>query len=169
MTIEEIKENLGVDITTSCREKYLVYLRTLYANDMYGKKSLNQIGKELNRGHATIIHILKNYEFYKKDTLFNFINEAYIKRDVKVLKDYFKGIEVRRNQYKLIHEEQKLRRITLKSEIKKPKKIVIVKIKRPHILEVAEKLRFVKTQLNNIPYNKWKDEHFKEYEQIIKA
>jgi predicted transcriptional regulator len=66
MIIEKIKQETGIDVTLKSRKREQVEMKVL-ASFLFRQKglSLQQIGKELNLNHATIIHHLKNYESVK--------------------------------------------------------------------------------------------------------
>jgi hypothetical protein len=66
MIIEKIKQETGIDVTLKGRKREQVEMKVL-ASFLFRQKglSLQQIGKELNLNHATIIHHLKNYESVK--------------------------------------------------------------------------------------------------------
>jgi hypothetical protein len=66
MIIEKIKQETGIDVTLKSRKRQQVEMKVL-ASFLFRQKglSLQQIGKELNLNHATIIHHLKNYESVK--------------------------------------------------------------------------------------------------------
>jgi hypothetical protein len=66
MIIEKIKQETGIDVTLKSRKREQVEMKVL-ASFLFRQKglSLQQIGKELNLNHATIIHHLKIYETVK--------------------------------------------------------------------------------------------------------
>jgi hypothetical protein len=66
MIIEKIKQETGIDVTLKGRKREHIEMKVL-ASFLFRQKglSLQQIGKELNLNHATIIHHLKNYESVK--------------------------------------------------------------------------------------------------------
>lgn len=67
--IEIIAQELGVDITQDCRKREIIEARALYfyiIKKLYPKMSLQRIGDNLNKNHATVIHSLKNYPYYEK-------------------------------------------------------------------------------------------------------
>jgi hypothetical protein len=66
-------------------------------------------------------------------------------------------------QYNKLHHEKTYKR---KPRVAK-EKVKQITFKRPHVLEVAEKLRKINTHLNNKQYNKWEYEDFLEYQKKI--
>jgi len=66
MIVEKIKQETGIDVTLKGRKREHIEMKVL-ASFLFRQKglSLQQIGKELNLNHATIIHHLKNYESVK--------------------------------------------------------------------------------------------------------
>ena len=72
MTLDEIKNILGIDLTEKNRKPHLVYLRGHYIDAEYkkGKTYLN-ICKELKCNHATAFHYTQRKEKYKNIPEYN--------------------------------------------------------------------------------------------------
>jgi hypothetical protein len=165
MTIQEIETILKCDITGSKRDMHLVYLRSLVSNELRLNQGLTlyRIAKMMNRTHASIVNVFNKLDYYKKDPLFKYIENAYINADINELKKFFTEQKVRRMQYNKLHHEKTYKR---KPRVAK-EKVKEITFKRPHVLEVAEKLRKINTHLNNKQYNKWEYEDFLEYQKKI--
>lgn len=171
MNIEEIKKTLKVNIKDKNRSELYVYLKCLYINQEYNKgKNYSQIAKELQiKSHASIINIFKNTEYYKQDKFFELIQNAYNLKDISYIKEYNKLNALRRKEYSKLHHEKSYAKTKVVEE--EQKEFVYVKpknVERPHILEVAKNLRFIKTDLNDKIYTKWSEKDFNKYYKIIK-
>lgn len=170
MTIEQIKKVFGVDLTTKERKITYIYLRSIYAHQHKKTKHVTEIAKDLQKDRTSIIHLFKSYEKHKLDPLYELILKCYIKEDKDLIKKANKFIAKRVLEQIKFNEKYinttKLQKVVIKKPIIQTK--IPNDFKRPHIFEVAKNLRYKKTPLNNIPYNKWDYQHFKEYEQIIK-
>ena len=165
MTIQEIETILNCPITSPKRDLHLVYLRSLVSHDLRLKQGLTlyRIAKMINRTHASIVNVFNNLEYYRKDPLFKYIENAYRNSDIKEVEKFFAEQRVRRLQYNKLHHEKTYKR---KPRVEK-EKVKHIPFERPHILVVAEKLRKVDTQLNNKPYNKWEYKDFLEYNKLV--
>jgi hypothetical protein len=165
MTPEEIKNILGVDITTKKRDIHLVYFRSLVANEMRKNNyCLRVIANEFNRNHASIINILNNLIVYKKDPLFKYIELAYKEKDKMYLDKYFALLRLKKiTQNREV--QNTFQKTTIKQHFKEEKKVKY--FKKPTILEVSKNLRNKSTYLNNKHFNKWNETDLKNYYKLI--
>ncbi len=112
MSLEEIKEILGIDLTEKNRKPHLVYLRGHYIDAEYKKgKTYLQICKELKCNHATAFHYTKRKDYYKQIPEYNEMKIVFDTGNVEL----FKEVDHRLNNINYI----KYREVV----IKKPKKI----------------------------------------------
>lgn len=67
-TLQFVSEFLGLDLTQKCRKRPVVEGRMMYAKLMkrYTNVSSSDIGRAINKDHATVIHYLKNFQYVKK-------------------------------------------------------------------------------------------------------
>lgn len=173
MTIQEIKNIFGIDITKKNRTDLNVYLRTLYVQKNLPYSSFNRLGKELGYNHSTLMNCFYKLDLYNQDPLFMCVKKAFKEKDVNLI-----------NEFKRLFNERRLERTKVKNRenyitrvcLEKPKKERIEKNDyiskdfslppKEHIFVVAEKLRFKKTYLNEKPYNEWTGRDRKIYEQL---
>ena len=131
MTLQEIKDLFGIDLTIKNRKPHFVYLRGIYMDQEKenGRNTLN-ICKELKCNHATGFHYFKRKEKYKNIKEYNEVKIAFDNKDV----DLFKDIDLRLNSVKYIYYNL---------EPKKPKAIKENEIPevRWHYLRIIETLR----------------------------
>jgi len=176
MTIQEIKDIFDIDITEKEKKTLNVYLRTLYTHKNRPFKTLTAIAKELNLTHSSLIHSMKKLETYKTDPLFMYVAKAFETKDIELIYEY------KRLEEKKVYLRKHLtyKQFMLKVNLEKPKKLIKEKyygeadrisddfseVKRVGILEVAEKLRFKKTELNNKPFTAWTGRDWKNYHKI---
>lgn len=164
MTIEEITLILDCDITSPKRDLHLVYLRALVANDLRKKGlTLYRISKMMNRTHASVVNVVNQLDYYKKDPLFNYVEKAFKNSDIREIENYFKHQKIRRSEYNKLHHEKTYKR---QPKVEK-EKCKSLDFQRPDILEVAFNLRHINTPLNNKQYNKWDFNDFVEYKKLI--
>lgn len=82
MTIKEIKQYLGIDISIANRNTEFVILRCIYVEQQLKKRiSHFNISKELNCTHASIYNLQKKLPIYKEHFLYNLILKSYNYRD----------------------------------------------------------------------------------------
>jgi hypothetical protein len=119
-TLEFASDFLGFDLTQKSRKRYIVEGRMMYAKLMkrYTNVSLSDIGRAIDKDHATIIHYIKNFSYLKKAdihfaTKFDMLADAYEdfreswfdddkfddKRKIKVLESSIKELVEIKNQY----------------------------------------------------------------------
>jgi hypothetical protein len=164
MTIEQIVLILDCDITSPKRDMHLNYLRALVATDLRkNQHTFQSIATSLNRTPATIMSLVKQLDYYKKDPLFKYVEKAYKKSDIREIENYFKYQRLRRLDYNKLHHEKTYKR---QPKVEK-EKCKSLDFQRPDILEVAFNLRNINTPLNNKQYNKWSYNDFVEYKKLI--
>jgi len=173
MTIQEIKDIFNIDIREKNRTDLHVYIRTLYVQKEVKKTSFNKIAKDLKYNHSTLLHCNNRLEDYKADPLFMYIEKAFKNKDVILL-----------NEFKRLFEERRLQRTRATKQenyihhllLEKPKRLTkeedrisidFSQPKRTDILEVAKKLRFVKTYLNDKYFNEWTGRDWNKYNELI--
>jgi hypothetical protein len=112
MTIQEIETVLNCDITGSKRDMHLVYLRSLVSNELRLNQGLTlyRIAKMMNRTHASIVNVFNNLDYYKKDPLFKYIENAYRNSDIREVEKFFVEQKVRRSEYNKLHHEKTYKR-----------------------------------------------------------
>ena len=156
MTIQEIKDIFDIDITDKKRTELNVYLKTLYVEKNKSKKSILQLSKDLNCSHATLLYNLKTLDTYNLDPLFMYVAKAFKTKDINLIQEY-KSLQIEKIAARkhLTYEK-----FITKRNLEKPKRFYkenykgeedrisddFTEVKRVGILEVAEKLRFKKTQ-----------------------
>ena len=173
MTIQEIKDIFNINIREKNRTDLHVYLRTLYVQKEVKKTSFNKIAKDLKYNHATLLHCNARLQDYKVDPLFMYIQKAFNNKDITLL-----------NEFKRLFEERRLQRTRATKQenyihnllLEKPKRynkeedrisVDFSQPEREHILVVAEKLRFIKTDLNDKYFNEWTCRDWKKYNELI--
>jgi len=177
MTIQEIENIFDIDITEKDKKTLNVYLRTLYTHRNRPFKTLTAIAKELNLTHSSLVHSMKKLETYKTDPLFMYVAKAFETKDINMIYEY------KRLEEKKVYLRKHLtyKQFMLKVNLEKPKKLIkekyygeadrissdFTEAERVGILEVAEKLRFIKTNLNDKPFNLWTGRDWKNYYELI--
>jgi hypothetical protein len=83
-TLDFVEEFVGFKICNNSRKRPIVEARMMYAKLMkrYTRCSLSEIGKYVDKDHATIIHYLNNFTWLKKtdqpfSTKFDLLTEMY--------------------------------------------------------------------------------------------
>lgn len=83
-TIDFVETFFGFSISDKSRKKSVVEARMMYSKLMkrYTKSSLSDIGRAIGKDHATIIHYLKNFMWFKKSdssfsTKFDILSDMY--------------------------------------------------------------------------------------------
>lgn len=130
MTLEEIKNILGIDLTEKNRKPHLVYLRGHYIDAEYKKgRPYLKICKELKCNHATAFHYIQRKEMYKSIPEYNEMKIVFDTGNVEL----FKEVDYRLRNKKYIHYD---------NFDKKPKKVVEeVPVVRWHYSRIIEALR----------------------------
>jgi len=119
-TLEFVCDFLGFDINQKSRKRYIVEGRMMYAKLMkrYTNVSLSDIGKSIDKDHATIIHYLKNFAYIKKAdhqfaSKFDMMSDSYEefreswfnderfdeKRKIRFLESSIKELLEKKNEY----------------------------------------------------------------------
>jgi len=177
MTIQEIKDIFNIDITAQNRAELHVYLKTLYVEKNKSQKSINQLSKDLNCSHSTLLYNLKSLDTYNLDPLFMYVAKAFKTKDINLIQEY-KNLQIEKvSARKHLTYEKYIN----KRNLEKPKRFYkehykgeedrisddFTEVKRVGILEVAENLRFKKTQLNDKPFTAWTGRDWKNYHNLI--
>lgn len=148
MTINEIKENLGIDISIPCRKIENIVLKGLYVEkrlselpDLKQTIAYDLIGKEINVKRSNIFNIFKNLEHYKTNKNTKLIHLAFNTGDKIFLAQYKAQIKKQQcsNYYIRTAEERKTKRIIKQNKIKTES--VIPETPYLNNLNVAEYLR----------------------------
>jgi hypothetical protein len=119
-TLEFVCDFLGLDLKQKSRKRHIVEGRMMYAKLMkrYTNISLSDIGRAIDKDHATIIHYLKNFSYLKKADIhfaskFDMMSDVYEefreswfdddkfddKRKIKVLESSLKELLETKTQY----------------------------------------------------------------------
>jgi predicted transcriptional regulator len=166
MTKQEIKTIFGIDITSKCRGELYIFLRAIYANDNRKNKTLQAIGKDLNRTHASVMNSLKKFEQYKKDKMFKLVCDAYQTKDKSKIDKYLvmndKRIKEMTNIGQKRHYTKKAIVERLEPiEITKEIKDKLDKLPKVGLFEVIDKLRKNNNSaLWNVRFNCWEYKHW---------
>ena len=178
MTIQEIKDIFSIDITDKKRTELQVYLKTLYVEQNKAKKSILQLSKDLKCSHATLLYNLKTLDTYNLDPLFMYVAKAFKDKDVNLIQEY-KNLKIEKEAAR---NHSAHRKHMNKRNLEKPKRFYkehykgeedrisddFTEVKRVGILEVAENLRFKKTNLNDKPFIAWTGRDWSNYHNLIK-
>lgn len=156
MTLTEINDKFGIDLTENNRNRYVVYLRIHYIeNELKKGKKKFHLAKELNLNHATILYYLNLLPVYKKIKEFNEMGIAFKKKDVNLFKDL---------EYRLLNVEYNKKSTIM--AVKKLKKKDIPKVKKWSVERIINALRFDnKSYLWNKEMNIFNDEDYKILQQ----
>lgn len=149
MTINEIKENLGVDITQKNRTVVNVVLKALYVEQKYNQlKHLKQsellkiLCNDINCDRTNIYNYLKKIKNYKFDIATKLIVKAYYEKDKQFIEAYHQHIKQSKEDYRNEWYKQKSNNViqeTLKARVVIPTK---PKVFRPmNNLQVADYLK----------------------------
>lgn len=83
-TLDFVEDFVGYKICNNSRKRPIVEARMMYAKLMkrYSRCSLSEIGKYIDKDHATVIHYLKNFPWLKKtdhsfSTKFDLLTDMY--------------------------------------------------------------------------------------------
>lgn len=156
MTLTEIEDNFGIDLTENNRNRYIVYLRIHYIeNELKKGKIKYHISKELNLNHATVIYYLNLLSNYKKIKEFNEIGIAFKNKDINLFKDI---------EYRMLNVDYQKNAPIL--AVKKLKKKDIPKVKKWSIQRISNALKFDnKSYLWNKEMNIFNNEDYKILQQ----
>ena len=149
MTIDEIKEKLGVDLTQKNRTVVNVVLKVLYVEQQYKELKhltqadiLRKLTNDINCQRSNIYNYFKKIETYKTDPASKLIVKAYYEKDKKYIDAYYQHIkEIKENYVNQWYREKTNNIIqeTLKARVVRPTKPKVV---RPmNNLQVADYLK----------------------------
>lgn len=144
MTINEIKENLGVDITQKNRKPVYSVLRGLYVEQQF--KNLNHlkpseiprlICKDINCDRTNIYNYLKKVKNYKFDVATKLIVKAFNTKNKKYIDEYYAYLKKQKDIYnRRFKNDIFISQIDSTPKITKP-----VIIKRPKIIKKMNNLQ----------------------------
>lgn len=139
MTLEEIKDKLGVDLTEKNRKAHIVYLRGHYIDAEYAKgRPYLKICKELKHNHATAFHYLQRKKYYKHIEEYNEMKIVFETGNVEL----FKEVEHRLQNKTYIHYDNFEKKNKKVNEIKINKlKVDYTPVKKWHYLKIIHTLR----------------------------
>jgi hypothetical protein len=107
MTINQIKETLGVDLTLQNRTVVNTVLKALYVEQQYKQlKHLKQtdilksVTNDINCKRSNIYNYFKKMKTYKTDKASKLIVKAYINKDKEYIKKYYDLIQQQKDNYK---------------------------------------------------------------------
>jgi hypothetical protein len=173
MSIEEIKERLGIDITEKNRTDLYVYLRSIYYTQEKGKKTITAISRDLKLTHSSLINAFSKQYIYESDPLYHLVVKAYVTEDKKYITEYLENFKERRlNRSRADYLKSKIN-IYEKFKIEKP---IVIEVEKPVIFSpklpreslfiVCEKLRNKKTYLKDKYFNAWTDKDWIKYYEL---
>ena len=168
MTIQEIKENLGVDITSKCRVRLYVYLRLLYTLQEKKTRSISAAARDLKIGHASLLNALKKEKIYSKTKDYQLLKLAFKTGDKKYVIEYNNLCELNTKLRVRSYVDQYTRNAPL------PEVETVIKFERIKVLNkdplflVCENLRKKETYLNYKNFNEWTVQDWENYFEIIK-
>lgn len=83
-TLDFVNDFFGFDISDKTRKREVVEARMMYATLLkrYTRISLTEIGRPINKDHATVIHYIKNFDWLKK-------NDERFSRKFDMLRDMY--------------------------------------------------------------------------------
>ena len=161
MTINEIKEVLGIDITTNKKSNLITYLKSMYVfQELEKGRRKSHIAKDMNSSDCGLNIYLKNKEKHRKDPLFIRVQNAFNNYDKSEINLFIKKMKLKRlySSYTSSSGIDKLNELrTIVEEIKHPKQPM-------QIVSVA--LRGIKTKLNEKPLNEWTNSDWGQYYKI---
>ena len=131
MTLTEIHNQFGIDLTENNRNRYVVYLRIHYIlNELKKGKKKFHLSKELNLNHVTVLFYFNSLPKYKKIKEFNEMGIAFKKKDINLFKDL---------EYRLCNINYERNEPIL--AVKKLKKKDIPKVKKWSVQRIINALR----------------------------
>lgn len=149
MTINEIKTNLGVDITQKNRTVVNVVLKALYVEQKYNQlKHLKQsellkiLCNDINCDRTNIYNYLKKIKNYKFDIATKLIVKAYYEKDKQFIEAYHQHIKQSKEDYRNEwYKEKTFKQIeeVIKDKVITPKKPKVVRPMKN--LQVADYLK----------------------------
>ena len=166
MTKQEIKTIFDIDLNSKCRGELYIFLRAIYANEKRKTMTLQAIGKDLNRTHASVSNSLTKYEYYKSNNMFKLVCEAYQTKDKSKIEKYVimnnEIIKERNNTGQRRHYIKKIVAERIEHIEMTPEVIEkFDKLKRLGLFEVIDKLRKNNNSaLWNVRFNCWEYKHW---------
>jgi hypothetical protein len=115
MSIEEIKDILGIDIRDRCRNEVNILLKTIYIVENRGK-TLMELGEELGITYCSVYNLKKKYLSKTNKEEMVIVKKAYYEKDPSYLDEIAK-LKV------LIHRNT--RSVAVKSEVSQRKMSMI--------------------------------------------
>jgi hypothetical protein len=107
MTINEIKETLGVDLTLQNRTVVNTVLKALYVEQQYKQlkhlkqaEILRSVTNDINCKRSNIYNYFKKMKTYKTDKASKLIVKAYVNKDKEYIKKYYDLIQQQKDSYK---------------------------------------------------------------------
>jgi SMC interacting uncharacterized protein involved in chromosome segregation len=128
--IKIIKKHTAIDLSDpevqTCRKRELVEIRGIYykvLND-YTKFTLEHVGKSMGKTHATVLHAVKNFDFWLK------YDERLNRKYKDILEDFKKYIGINKLTGKLTYNIEELLNnyVKLKEQYDELKSLVTEKI-----------------------------------------
>ena len=156
MTLTEIEDKFGINLTENNRIRYVVYLRIHYIlNELKKGKKKFHLSKELNLNHVTVLFYFNSLAKYKKIKEFNEIGIAFKNKDINLFKDI---------EYRMLNFEYEKNAPIL--GVKKLKKKDAPKVKKWSCQRIINALRFDnKSYLWNKEMNIFNNEDYKILQQ----
>ena len=156
MTLTEIEDKFGINLTENNRNRYVVYLRIHYIlNELKKGKRKYHISKELNLNHGTVIYYLNLLSNYKKIKEFNEIGVAFKNKDINLFKDI---------EYRMLNVEYEKNAPIL--GVRKIKKKDASVVKKWSVQRISNALKFDnKSYLWNKEMNIFNNEDYKILQQ----
>ena len=156
MTLTEIEDKFGIDLTENNRNRYVVYLRIHYIlNELKKGKIKCHLSKELNLNHATVLFYFNSLPKYKKIKEFNEIGIAFKNKDINLFKDI---------EYRMLNVDYEKKAPIL--GVKKIKKKDAPAVKKWSIQRISNALKFDnKSYLWNKDINIFNNEDYKILQQ----
>lgn len=149
MTIKEIKDNLGVDLTIQCRKVPTVVLKALYVEQQYNnlkhiKQSelLKLLCADINCHRTNIYNYIKKLKNYKLNKATQLIVKAFNEQDKQYIDKYYEHIKQASDDYRSQwYREKTFKKIeeVIKDKVITPKKPKVVRPMKN--LQVADYLK----------------------------
>ena len=124
ITIEDIKQNLGIDISKPNRKVVPVVLKAMYVEMVCNKlklpigKLFEKIGNDIKTDRTNIYNLRKKIKYYKLDPATKLIIKAFQTQDKKYIQDYYNYIEKQKqNNNKLFYSYQPVIKLKIKNRM----------------------------------------------------
>lgn len=162
MTINEIKEVLGIDITTNKKSNLITYLKSMYVfQELAKSRRKSHIAKDMNSSDGGLNIYLKNKDKHRKDPLFIHVQNAFNNYDKSEINLFIKKMKLKR----LYSSSRSLEGVAKLNELRTFEAVTYPK--QPMQI-VSAALRSIKTKLNEKPLNEWSNSDWCEYYKITK-